>query len=52
MYDLESGYRKIIDLCRAWMDKVATVTIEKFAAVEQLQTATEWEKKLPEKFFV
>ena len=51
MYALESGYRKIIDLRRAWMDKVAAANTEKTAAVEQLQTAAEREKMLQEEIF-
>ena len=46
MHDLEVGYRKIANFHRSWMDKVATVTVEKNSAVEQLQVATELGKKL------
>ena len=48
MHDLESDYRKIVDFCQSWMDKVAAVTVEKNTTVEWLQMATEREKELLE----
>ena len=48
MHTLESRYRKITDLRWAWMDKVVAANVEKTTTVEQLQTATEWKKKLQE----
>ena len=51
MHDLESGYRKIVDFHRSWMDKVVAVIVKKNTAVEQLQTTTEWEKEFLEQIF-
>ena len=48
MYALENEYQKIIELRRAWMDKVGVANIEKVTAIEQLQVASEREKVLQE----
>ena len=48
MHALECRYRKITDFHQSWMDKVTVVTAEKDAAIEELRTATEWEKKFQE----
>ena len=48
MHDLEVGYQKIANFRRSWMDKMAVANVEKMAALEQLQAATEREAKLQE----
>ena len=48
MHALESRYKKITNFYWSWMDKVAAANAKKIAAVEQLQTIIEWEKKLQE----
>ena len=48
MQTLESGYRKIADFRRSWMDKVSAANAEKTTILEQLQTAIKRKAKLQE----